>query len=186
MIISNKIILNTTKEERLANTAMFFDEIQRIFLETDLENELEFATWIKEERELYCLFYGDNEETYITHIKIKDSPAESIDIVTTTRITCKRTNYFLISALINRLNKSNRFGALILDEKDGSISFRYSYCLLGRKFNHEEFILYFLASKKAFINNFREIKRIAVGKLSDEEKVGIFSEIEGLVKSLVD
>ena len=187
MRITEKIILKTTLEERLIHTALIFDEIRKIFADKETFKELGliFMTKKYENREFYVMFGDDKSGRHITRIQIKDSPAEAIDFTNTLPVKCEKENYILMAALLNRMNKM-RFGTFTLGESDGSITFNYSYCLFGQRFSHAYFLFYLQATQRMCMSCLDEIKRIAIGRLSEDEKKQFLSDIETLADCLLN
>lgn len=100
-------------------------------------------------------------------------------------ITADGTYDYLLCKAIAKENYSRRFGALQYDERDGEISYRYSYPI-GHGVYADDLKNIFLAVASSASDGYSEIKKHCVGKYKTKEITEILERVHTLVNELSD
>lgn len=118
-----------------------------------------------------------------------DAAAESLTIDTTLPITCLTEYRMIMGSKLNKINKTLRYGAFLLDEDDGEITYRFTYSIAGQEFNPAMFENYLGCCLLIPDENYKSIARSATGSMTNQEKIKIVLEIKKLgcaINGLVD
>ena len=100
-------------------------------------------------------------------------------------ITADETYDYLLCKAIAKENYPRRFGAIQYDERDGEISYRYSYPI-GHGVYKDELKRIFLAVANSASDSYTEIKKHCVGRYKKKEINEILKKINTLVCDLSD
>lgn len=92
--------------------------------------------------------------------------------------TCLEEYRLAMSEYITELNHPLRYGAFHIDKEDGEVTYRYSVSYKDLPFSAEAFEGYIDACTVTTDRNYRDLSRIANGKISDEEKKDWFRKIK--------
>ncbi len=98
-------------------------------------------------------------------------------------VKCESLYDYLVCKAIVKDNYSKRFGALHYDERDGEVSYRYSY-LVRHAFHEDEFERYFRAVIGSADDAYPLVSKLCVGKLKRKELNDVLEHINALVEDL--
>ena len=87
--------------------------------------------------------------------------------------------------LLTKINYSKRFGSFRYDERDGEISYEYSF-LSKHGINIDELDIYFHAIINTAADSYSVIRKCCVGRFSGEEKTEILNKLNDLVNDITD
>lgn len=100
-------------------------------------------------------------------------------------ITADETYDYLLCKAIAKENYPRRYGAMQYDERDGEISYRYSYPI-GHGVYKDDLKRILLAVANSASDGYAEIKKHCVGKYRTKEINDILKKVEALVNDLSD
>ena len=98
-------------------------------------------------------------------------------------VKCESLYDYLVCKAIVKDNYPKRFGALHYDERDGEVSYRYSY-LVRHAFHEDEFERYFHAVVGSADDAYPLVNKLCVGKLKRKELNDVLEHINALVEDL--
>lgn len=100
-------------------------------------------------------------------------------------ITADETYDYLLCKAIAKENYPRRYGAMQYDERDGEVSYRYSYPI-GHGVYKDDLKRIFLAVANSASESYAEIKKHCVGKYKTKEINNILKKVNALVSDLSD
>ena len=100
-------------------------------------------------------------------------------------ITADETYDYLLCKAIAKENYPRRYGAMQYDERDGEVSYRYSYPI-GHGVHKDDLKRIFLAVANSASDSYAEIKKHCVGKYKTKEINDILKKVNALVSDLSD
>lgn len=100
-------------------------------------------------------------------------------------ITADETYDYLLCKAIAKENYPRRFGAMQYDERDGELSYRYSYPI-GHGVHKDDLKRIFLAVANSASDSYVEVRKHCVGRYKKKEINEILNKINSLVSDLSD
>lgn len=100
-------------------------------------------------------------------------------------ITADSTYEYVLCKAIAKENYPRRFGALQYDEKDGEVSYRYSYPIT-HGVEIDDLKRVFLAVASSAADSYETIRKCCVGKFKSKEINDILNKVNKLVSDLTD
>lgn len=100
-------------------------------------------------------------------------------------ITADETYDYLLCKAIAKENYPRRYGAMQYDERDGEVSYRYSYPI-GHGVYKDDLKRIFLAVANSASDSYAEVKKHCVGRYKKKEINDILKRINALVSDLSD
>ncbi len=100
-------------------------------------------------------------------------------------ISADETYDYLLCKAIAKENYPRRYGAMQYDERDGEVSYRYSYPI-GHGIYKDDLKQIFLAVANSASDSYAEVKKHCVGKYKAKEINDILKKVNALVSDLSD
>jgi hypothetical protein len=100
-------------------------------------------------------------------------------------ITCDDTYDYLVCRAMAKENYPKRFGAGQYDERDGEISYRYSY-LCRHEFHGDEFDTLLHAVVGSADDYYNAVNKLCVGRLKKSELEDTLKKVDHMVEELVE
>lgn len=133
---------------------------------------------------VYEMGFGINGCNLRMRVHIENNP-KVCRIDANLPITADSTYDYILCKAIAKENYPRRFGALQYDEKDGEVSYRYSYPI-SHGIEIEELKQVFLAVASSAADSYETIRKCCVGKFKSKEINDILNKVNKLVSDLTD
>lgn len=132
----------------------------------------------------FSIRVNDKPTNITVNVYVEEQP-QSCRICVTLPFTAEDIYAYPLSRTLARINYKKRFGSFSYDERDGELTYDYSYPIVGG-IHKDNFLKAFRAvlHSAADDDDMPEIKKYATGRFKNREKNEILEQINDLIEDL--